>query len=102
LAQLGPSDHGSVMLDIGGDIGALVLHTPAAMAGAEIEISPVGDDAARSHVAVRERRGGSQTRWAAIYPALTSGTYTLWAAPTEPALQVTVDGGAVTEVTWPT
>ncbi len=40
--QLGPSRDGSVMLDIGGDIGALVLHTSAEMLGVEIEISPTG------------------------------------------------------------
>lgn len=33
---------GMVVLDIGGDIGALVLATPAHMAGMEIEICPSG------------------------------------------------------------
>ncbi len=33
---------GSVLLDIGGDIGALVVTTPAEMEGVEIEIRPVG------------------------------------------------------------
>lgn len=34
---------GTVMLDIGGEIGALVVTTPAALDGAEIEIRPTGD-----------------------------------------------------------
>ncbi|CAN5516460.1 hypothetical protein BH10ACT8_BH10ACT8_05380 [soil metagenome] len=33
---------GSVLLDIGGDIGALVVTMPASLAGAEIEIRPIG------------------------------------------------------------
>lgn len=34
---------GSVMLDIGGEIGALVLHATAELEGVEIEIRPTGD-----------------------------------------------------------
>ncbi|MCW2527039.1 MAG: hypothetical protein JWM76_1899 [Pseudonocardiales bacterium] len=33
---------GSVLLDIGGDVGAVVVMMPAAMDGEEIEIRPVG------------------------------------------------------------
>jgi hypothetical protein len=33
---------GAVLLDIGGDVGALVVAMPASMIGVEIEISPVG------------------------------------------------------------
>ena len=41
----GPSGPGSVVLDIGDDVGALIIITPAAMAGEEIHVSPVGDAA---------------------------------------------------------
>lgn len=34
---------GSVMIDIGGEIGALVVDAPASMEGVEIEIRPTGD-----------------------------------------------------------
>lgn len=101
-SQLGPSEDGSVMLDIGGDIGALVLHTEADMLRVEIEISPANDSAHRSHVAVRERRGFGPIRFAAIYPSLPAGDYTLWDSSDEPALQVSVTGGQVTEAHWPT
>ncbi len=33
---------GSVLLDIGGDVGALVVAMPPSMVGTEIEIGPVG------------------------------------------------------------
>jgi hypothetical protein len=39
---------GMVVLDIGGDIGALVLLAPARLAGSEIEICPTGRRAARA------------------------------------------------------
>ncbi len=41
---------GSVVLDIGGDIGALIVATPAEMEGIEIEIRPVGAADQRPHV----------------------------------------------------
>ena len=44
----GPSGPGTVVMDVGGDIGALILYTPAAMDGREIEISRDGQ---RLHVA---------------------------------------------------
>ncbi len=37
------SGQGSVLLDIGGEIGALVVSAPQALDGAEIEIRPTGD-----------------------------------------------------------
>ena len=37
-----PSGDGTVMLDIGDGIGALVVHTPAALLGVEIEIARRG------------------------------------------------------------
>ena len=35
----GPSGPGTVVLELGADIGALILYTPADLDGAEIEIS---------------------------------------------------------------
>ena len=35
----GPAGPGTVVLELGADIGALILYTPADMDGAEIEIS---------------------------------------------------------------
>ncbi len=37
-----PAGQGAVVLDIGGDVGALVVHVPDQLAGAEIEICPAG------------------------------------------------------------
>ncbi|MHA6758349.1 hypothetical protein [Streptacidiphilus sp. PAMC 29251] len=91
------------MVDIGGDVGALVIHTPDSLHGAELELSPVDNGATRTHVAVRERRGPGPVKYAAIFPSLTAGTYTLWRPDGDggPAARVTVTGGEVTQLSWP-
>jgi hypothetical protein len=119
-SQLGPSMDGTVMLDIGGDIGALIILTGEALHLAEIEISPEGADArlhthahshdggthehehgaARTHVAVRERRGPSGVRYAAIYPGLRQGRYTVWGLDGAARDTVEIVGGEVRQVDW--
>ena len=98
----GPSNAGSVVLDLGADIGALILDTPAELAGREIEISPASDGpgARRTHALVRERRTGAGTGYAAVYPGLPAGRYTIWRAHT-PVAAVTVTGGQVSSCHWP-
>ncbi|GAB3799282.1 hypothetical protein GCM10027605_12510 [Micromonospora zhanjiangensis] len=49
---LAPSYTGTVVLDIGGDTGALVIHTGPELLGAEIEVSPV-DRGVRRRVPIR-------------------------------------------------
>lgn len=85
----------AVVLEVGAGIGALVLYTPAAMDGQEIEIS-VGDRP-RTHNVVRRRDTGD---YAAVYPGLPAGTYTIWHGDT-PAAAATVAGGAVATCRWP-
>jgi hypothetical protein len=98
----GPSRAGSVVLDVGPGIGALVLHTPASLDGREIEISPRHDPAARrTHSQVRERRTAGRVRYAAVYPGLTAGDYTIWRDASTPAGMVTIGGGTVTSCQWP-
>jgi hypothetical protein len=99
----GPSGAGSVVLDVGAGIGALVLHTPACLAGLEIEISPVsgGSAAHRTHSLVRERNTSAGTSYAAVYPGVAAGDYTLWRDATTPAAVITINGGRVTSYRWP-
>ena len=120
---------GMVVLDIGGDVGALVVNTPAALAGAELEICPAGR---REHP---PDEGGTwwQGEWrsehghapghhhhphgpawphvsvlarpgghhAAVFPGLRAGRYEVWRRPGDPtALVVDVAGGWVTTVAW--
>lgn len=96
-AASGPTGPGSVVLDLGADVGALILDVPAALSGREIEISPADGGAAarRTHALVRERRTGAGTSYAAVYPGLPAADYTIWRDPATRAATVTVRGGQV-------
>lgn len=100
---------GPVVLDIGGDIGALIVTMPAALAGAEIEACPIAGAAfdTRSahpgghlpHVGVLARPG---PRYTAVFAELQDGEYQLYLRPHEPArLTAVVHGGEVTMAAWP-
>jgi hypothetical protein len=115
---LGPSSAGSVVLELGDTVGVLVLEATAEMIGWEIEISPVdgtpdhhhdhdhahgGGHAHvhRTHSMVRERGTAAGTSYAAVYPGLAVGTYTVWRNHDTPVGTVTIDGGRVTRYRWP-
>jgi hypothetical protein len=113
-AILGPSSAGSVVLELGDSVGVLVLEASAKLNGREIEISPVGGahphehdhdhehpHAHRTHSMVRERGTAAGTSYAAVYPGLAVGTYTVWRDHDTPAGTVTIDGGRVTRYSWP-
>jgi len=89
----------AVVLDIGAGVGALVLYVPDSYRGREIEVSPVGDDARRTHTGVLERRAGGRTFCAAVYPALAAGPWRIWGDPARPGTAV-IQSGAVAEVDW--
>jgi hypothetical protein len=100
--RLPPSGPGTVVLNLGAGTGALILHTPASMNGDEIEISRSGPPAAvRTHSQVRERRTSTSVRYAAVYPDLPAGDYTVWLDAVTPAGTVTIAGGSVTSFHWP-
>ena len=98
--RYGPTSAGTVLLDLGADIGALVLYTPADLLGAEIEISPDTPGAPRKHAAVRARPGPSGTRYAVLYEGLAAGRYTIWRDHDTPGGRATVTGGQVTSHHW--
>ncbi len=122
---------GPVVLDIGDDVGALVVTMPAWMDGLEVEIIPSGSRqaghedhprgdhhehehghgldghthpaSAPPHVAVvaRPLPDGS-TVHSLVYGELTDGDYDLYVRPNGPVqLTATVCGGQVTLADWP-
>jgi hypothetical protein len=98
----GPSGPGTVVLELGAEIGALILYAPAKLDGAEIEISRDDDPGARrTHSQVRQRHMATVTRYAAVYPGLQAGPYTIWRDEHSPAAAVTIIGGRVTSCHWP-
>src|SRR5271165_4633318 len=93
----GPSGPGTVVLELGADVGALVLLTPAELDGREIEISrDAGPGARRTHSQVRPRHMPAGTKYAAVYPDLPAGSYTIWADEQRQAGHVVIAGGRVT------
>jgi hypothetical protein len=91
-----PASADNLLLDIGADTGALVIHTGPDRDQEEIEISLAGSDRTRTHNVVRPRRTPAGIRYAAVFPALPAGQYTVWRDATAPAGTVTVRGGTVT------
>ncbi len=93
----GPPD--ALVLDIGGDFGALILYADETCLGAEIDLTPAG--APRSHhmhTMVRRRRATKKDIFAGLYPELVEGTYTIWGrGDSGPIGEVTIVGGQVTE-----
>ena len=98
----GPSGPGTVVLELGADVGALVLLTPAELDGREIEISrDAAPGARRTHSQVRPRHMPAGTKYAAVYPDLPAGQYTIWADEQRPAGRVVITGGRVANWSWP-
>jgi hypothetical protein len=87
----------SLVLDIGGAVGALVIHAGAELAEQEIEISPVRRPTPREHNVVHARRDRYRTAYTAVFPAVPEGDYTVWRRDGAPHAVVTIRGGEVTE-----
>jgi hypothetical protein len=101
---------GAVLLDIGGDVGALVVAMPASMVGVEVEIRPLrhvavvgGHHEHLAHVAVVARPVAGGEVPSLVFPELPDGGYELFAKgqPDAVALRVDVVGGQVTTTDWP-
>ena len=93
----GPSEEGSVVVDIGGDVGAAIVSTPASLVGSEIEIRRCHTTWDGTHVAVRERQVAGGVMHAAFFPGLAYGTYEvrLRGDAVGPVTAFTVEGGRV-------
>lgn len=90
---------GSAVLDIGDDIGALIIYTRAVLHGAEIEVSPKENRTLRVHSAVLERAVAGRTIYAALFLALPADDYVVWCTA-DMANEVRVAGGQVAELDW--
>jgi hypothetical protein len=89
-----PSREGSVVLDIGGRVGALVVMAGADRSGAELELTPADGRRAKVHSEVRPRRLGPGERYAAVFPQLLAGDYEV----EETGQRISVGGGMLTVV----
>jgi hypothetical protein len=90
-----------LVLDIGADIGALVIYADERLDEAEIEISPGTDPRTpRSHNQVHARTNRHGTAYTAVFPAVPAGDYTVWHHDGSAQGNITIHGGHVTEHHW--
>ena len=110
---------GSVLLDIGGDVGALIVTMPAEMEGVEVEIRPLGAPDLPAHVHGHEHgHGHGHGHYphvevvlrptaegpvpSLVFPELVEGRYELYVKETHDVeLLVDVTGGEVSTADWP-
>jgi hypothetical protein len=88
----------ALVLDIGGDTGALLVYADETCLGAEIDLSPDGSPRSHHvHTMIRRRRAIDREFVVGVYPGLTAGAYTVWGIDGGPLGRVVVTGGAVAE-----
>jgi hypothetical protein len=94
---VGPPE--ALVLDIGGDIGALIVFTDETCLGKEIDLTPAGVPRSHHvHTMVRRRRAVARDVVAGVYPHVPQGIYTVWGLEgTGPLGRVAVAGGRVSE-----
>ena len=99
-----PVRGGTVVLDLGAGVGALILDTPADAAAVTRSRSAgraTLEGGRRTHSLVRERRTAAGTGYAAVYPGLPAAEYTVWLDEHTPPGTVTVHEGQAARFRWP-
>src|SRR5579862_5841384 len=92
-----------VVLDIGGDVGALIIHADPECHDLQIEIAPTGQEQGkREHQHILERPMPGQTMYAAVFGGLRAGRYTLFTNNEVRQRDVAIAGGGVTTLDWRT
>jgi hypothetical protein len=98
----------ALLVDIGGDVGALVVYADEELVGHEVEIVSVGAAGRGAvqptgkpvHNVVRRRRVGTQVIYAAVFPDLPAGVYEPYGQTAGGHQLIPVVGGRVTEISW--
>lgn len=88
------------MINVGDDTGALVLWSSVERHGVEIEIHPVSDPSARTHVWVLPREGRDGVVHAAIFPCLLTGDYAVLGPDGTVSQTINVPPNKVTYTSW--
>ena len=89
----------AAVLDIGGNIGALLIYTPAGRSGSEIEVCRAEAPRRRIHSVVHPRLTAQTAVYAAVFPELEAGDY-LFCGENRNRRPITVTGGVVAELDW--
>ena len=93
-----PVGLGPAVLDIGGDIGALVATMSATSVGTELYLRPVHDPETAVHTGVWERVQAGPVVTVALFPELREGTYHLLDERGAPVRSVEIVGGEVATI----
>jgi hypothetical protein len=89
---------GSIVIDIGGNVGAGVVRMPEALAGHEVEIRRTEEVWSGIHTGIRS---GDALGCFAVFGGLKAGTYEIRIKGTDgPPQDLCIEGGEVTEVMW--
>jgi hypothetical protein len=92
----GPPD--ALVLDIGGDVGALLLYADESCLGQEIDLTLTGVPRSHHlHTMIRRRRAFARDVIVGVYAEVAAGDYVLWGLDGEPLGVVAVAGGEVAE-----
>lgn len=86
------------LLDIGGDVGALVVYLAGDTPSGELEACPTGRPDERFHTGVHEVVSPAGRVPVAVFPEVPAGTYDLLDPEAVPLATVAVTGGRVSEV----
>lgn len=92
-----PPAGGPVVVDIGGDVGALIVTTDRSWLGRELHVRRDGETCT-THTGVWERRLGDRPVVVAVFAQLVEGEYSLLDATGQPMVPVVVTGGRITEL----
>ncbi|MCU1359078.1 MAG: hypothetical protein JWN99_367 [Ilumatobacteraceae bacterium] len=89
---------GPVVIDIGGDNGALIVRLDDRLEGTEIPIEFADDPTRDIHTGVWRRALGAGSVVVAVFPQLRRGSYRLHACDGHDGAQLQITGGHVTEL----
>ena len=86
---------GPVVMDIGGDIGGLIVRLDDSLEGTELPIEFADDPKRDIHTGVWRRSLGGETVVVAVYPELREGSYRINPGKDHAGAQLEITGGQV-------
>ena len=89
---------GPVVMDIGGDIGGLIVRLDESLEGTELPIEFADDPRRDIHTGVWRRSIGGETVVVAVYPELRAGSYRIHPGPFNAGAATEITGGQVAHI----
>jgi hypothetical protein len=89
---------GPVVMDIGGDIGGLIVRLDESLEGTELPIEFAEDPQRDIHTGVWRRTLGGETVVVAVYPELREGSYRIHPGKDHAGASLDIAGGQVAQL----